>query len=324
MSHGAEQRVAVLIPCLNEASAIARVIDGFKTALPEATVYVYDNGSTDASVERAREAGAVVRSEPRRGKGNVVRRMFADVDADVYLLVDGDGTYDPTSAPAMLSRLTDERLDMVTARRVAVEAGAYRAWHTLGNRALTGVVAWLFGQPIGDMLSGYRLMSRRLVKSFPALSRGFEIETELTVHAMELRMPLAEIDTPYGARDEGSSSKLSTFGDGARIGRTIGKLLRDERPLAFFGSMAAVLALLSLYLGVGLWETFLETGLVPRFPTAILATGLMLSALISMACGLILDTVTTGRREMKRLLYLRIPLSAPSATPKPGGGRHEW
>lgn len=317
MSRQAGQTVAVLIPCLNEAAAITRVVEGFRAALPDATIYVYDNGSTDATIDRAREAGAVVRSEPRRGKGNVVRRMFADVDADAYLLVDGDGTYDPASAPAMLALLAGERLDMVTARRVAVESGAYRALHTFGNRLLTGVVAWLFGQPIGDMLSGYRLMSRRLVKSFPALSRGFEIETELTVHAMELRMPLAEADTPYGARDQGSSSKLSTFGDGARIGRTIIKLLRDERPLAFFGSIALVLALMSLYLGVGLWETFLRTGLVPRFPTAILATGLMLSALISMACGLILDTVTTGRREMKRLLYLRIPPLAPESEQLP-------
>jgi glycosyltransferase involved in cell wall biosynthesis len=311
VSQDAGRTVAVLIPCLNEAAAIARVVSGFRAALPGAVVYVYDNGSTDESVARAHAAGAVVRLEPRRGKGNVVRRMFADVEAEVYLLVDGDGTYDPAAAPAMLARLVTERLDMVTARRIATESGAYRAGHTLGNRVLTGVVARLFRQPIGDMLSGYRVMSRRLVKSFPALSRGFEIETELTVHAMELRMPHAEVDAPYGARDAGSPSKLSTFGDGARIAGTILKLLRDERPLAFFGAMALVLALLSLYLGVGLWETFLRTGLVPRFPTAILATGLMLSALISMACGLILDTVTTGRREMKRLFYLRMPSLGP-------------
>ena len=313
MSQDTGRTVAVLIPCLNEAAAIARVVRGFRAALPEAVVYVYDNGSTDESVARAREAGAVVRHEPRRGKGNVVRRMFAEVEAEAYLLVDGDGTYDPAAAPAMLAQLVTERLDMVTARRIATESGAYRAGHTLGNRVLTGVVARLFRQPIGDMLSGYRLLSRRLVKSFPALSRGFEIETELTVHAMELRMPHAEVDAPYGARDAGSASKLSTFGDGARIGATILKLLRDERPLAFFGAMAGVLALVSLYLGVGLWETFLRTGLVPRFPTAILATGLMLSALISMACGLILDTVTTGRREMKRLFYLRIVPPEPAA-----------
>lgn len=316
MSQDTGRTVAVLIPCLNEAAAIARVVAGFQAALPGAVVYVYDNGSTDESVARAREANAVVRHEPRRGKGNVVRRMFADVEADAYLLVDGDGTYDPAAAPAMLARLVTERLDMVTARRVATESGAYRAGHTLGNRVLTGVVARLFRQPIGDMLSGYRVMSRRLVKSFPALSRGFEIETELTVHAMELRMPHAEVDAPYGARDAASSSKLSTFGDGARIAGTILKLLRDERPLAFFGAMALVLALLSLYLGVGLWETFLRTGLVPRFPTAILATGLMLSALISMACGLILDTVTTGRREMKRLFYLRMTSLRPAPDPE--------
>jgi glycosyltransferase involved in cell wall biosynthesis len=300
--------VAVLVPCLNEATAIARVVGDFRAVLPDAVIYVYDNGSTDQSVERARDAGAVVRREPRRGKGNVVRRMFAEVDADVYLLVDGDATYDPASAPAMLALLANEHLDMVTARRIAVETGAYRSWHTQGNRMLTGVVARLFGQPLGDMLSGYRVMSKRLVKSFPALSSGFEIETELTVHAMELRMPIAEMDSPYGARGAGSSSKLSTFRDGWRIARTILTLLRAERPLAFFGGMALVLGLTSLFLGVGLWSTYLRTGLVPRFPTAILATGLMLSALISMACGLILDTVTTGRREMKRLLYLRIPL----------------
>jgi glycosyltransferase involved in cell wall biosynthesis len=305
-------RIAVLIPCLNEGAAIRRVVEGFRHALPDAAIYVYDNGSADDTVAQARAAGAKVRLEPKRGKGNVVRRMFADVSADVYFLVDGDGTYDPSSAPRMLAALTGECCDMVNARRVAAESNAYRPGHSWGNRALTGVVSWLFGSEISDLLSGYRAFSSRFVKSFPALSGGFEIETELTVHALELRMAVAEIDTPYFARIEGSSSKLSTFGDGFRIARTILKLLRDERPLYFFGLLGLMSAAASLYLGVGLWITFIETGLVPKLPSAVLATGLMLSAFLSIGCGLILDTVTTGRREMKRLHYLRFdPVSRP-------------
>jgi glycosyltransferase involved in cell wall biosynthesis len=298
-------RTAVLIPCLNEGAAIRRVVEGFTHALPGAAIYVYDNGSTDDTVAQARAAGAQVRFEPKQGKGNVVRRMFADVSADVYFLVDGDGTYDASSAPRMLAALTEQCCDMVNARRVATESSAYRPGHSWGNRALAGVVSWLFGKDISDLLSGYRVFSRRFVKSFPALSGGFEIETELTVHALELRMAVAEIDTPYFARIEGSSSKLSTFRDGLRIALTILKLLRDERPLSFFGLLGVMFAAVSLYLGVGLWITFIETGLVPKLPTAVLATGLMLSALFSVGCGLILDTVTTGRREMKRLHYLR-------------------
>ena len=296
--------VAVLIPCLNEGETIGAVVGSFRRALPGAAIYVYDNGSADDTAAAARAAGAEVRSEPRRGKGNVVRRMFADVSADVYFLVDGDGTYDAASAPRMLAALMDQGCDMVNARRVAKDAGAYRPGHTWGNRALAGITGWLFGAEISDLLSGYRAFSCRFVKSFPALSTGFEIETELTVHALELRMAVAEIETPYFARPAGSASKLSTFRDGARIVQTIFKLLRDERPLAFFGGLGLVLACVSLYLGLGLWATFVETGLVPKLPTAVLATGLMLSGLLSMACGLILDTVTTGRREMKRLHYL--------------------
>ena len=305
-------RIAVLIPCLDEGSAIGHVVEGFRHALPDAAIYVYDNGSTDDTPAQARAAGAQVRFEPKRGKGNVVRRMFADVSADVYFLVDGDGTYDPSSAPRMLAALSEKCCDMVNARRVSAEPNAYRPGHSWGNRALTSVVSWLFGSEISDLLSGYRAFSRRFVKSFPALSGGFEIETELTVHALELRMAVAEIDTPYFARSEGSSSKLSTFGDGFRIARTILKLLRDERPLSFFGLLGLMFAAVSLYLGVGLWITFIETGLVPKLPSAVLATGLMLSAFLSTGCGLILDTVTTGRREMKRLHYLRFdPLGGP-------------
>jgi len=298
-------RIAVLIPCLNEDAAIGRVVADFQGALPGASIYVYDNGSTDDTVAQALAAGAQVRFEPKRGKGNVVRRMFADVSADVYFLVDGDGTYDPSSAPRMLAALTESCCDMVNARRVAAKSNAYRPGHSWGNRVLTRMVSWLFGTQISDMLSGYRAFSRRFVKSFPALSVGFEIETELTVHALELRMAVAEIDAPYFARTEGSTSKLSTFRDGLRIALTILKLLRDERPLSFFGLLGLMLATASVYLGVGLWITFVETGLVPKLPSAVLATGLMLSAFLSVACGLILDTVTTGRREMKRLHYLR-------------------
>lgn len=306
-------RTAVLIPCLNEGPAIGRVVTDFQGALPGASIYVYDNGSTDDTMAQARAAGAEVRFEPKRGKGNVVRRMFADVSADVYFLVDGDGTYDASSAPRMLAALSEKCCDMVNARRVAAASKAYRPGHSWGNRALASVVSWLFGNGISDLFSGYRAFSRRFVKSFPALSSGFEIETELTVHALELRMTVAEIDTPYFARTQGSSSKLSTLGDGTRIALTILKLVRDERPLSFFGALGLLFAAASLYLGVGLWITFIETGLVPKLPSAVLATGLMLSALLSIGCGLILDTVTTGRREMKRLHYLHFdPVSRPS------------
>lgn len=311
-------RIAVLIPCLNEGAAIGRVVEGFMHALPGAAIYVYDNGSTDDTMAQARAAGAEVRFEPKRGKGNVVRRMFADVSADVYFLADGDGTYDVSSAPRLLAALTGQRCDMVNARRVAAQSNAYRPGHTWGNRALAGTVSWLFGSGISDLFSGYRAFSRRFVKSFPALSGGFEIETELTVHALEMRMAVTEIDTPYFARNEGSSSKLSTIGDGFRIALAILKLLRDERPLAFFGVLGLLFAAASLYLGAGLWITFIETGLVPKLPSAVLATGLMLSALLSVGCGLILDTVTTGRREMKRLHYLRFD---PVSRPRPSADR---
>ena len=303
---GVEHRlqIAVLIPCLNEAGGIAGVVTGFRAALPEATIYVYDNGSTDDTSAVAASAGAQVRREPMRGKGNVVRRMFADVDADVYVMVDGDGTYDAASAPAMIELLAEQHLDMVCGKRVDSEAQAYRQGHRFGNRVLTGLVAVLFGNRITDILSGYRVMSRRFVKSFPALSRGFETETELTVHALDLRVPIAEVRTPYGARSAGTASKLNTWRDGWRILRTIARLVKEERPFAFFTSIGCILALTSIVLAIPLVLEFLQTGLVPRIPTAVLSTGLMLVSVMSFVCGLILDTVTRGRRELKRMHYL--------------------
>ena len=298
------QRLAVLVPCFNEETAIARVVDDFRAALPQATVYVYDNNSTDRTAETARAAGAVVRLETHQGKGNVVRRMFSDIDADVYLLVDGDATYDAKSAPTMIARLLQDRLDMVVAARVHAEEAAYRRGHVAGNRMLTAFVETVFGSAFSDILSGYRVFSRRFVKSFPVLSRGFEIETELTVHALELELPVAEIRTPYYPRLEGSESKLSTWRDGYRILATILKLYRSERPLAFFSSIGISLGAISIGLAIPIVVTFIEEGIVPRIPTAILSTGMMLAAFVAVAVGLILDTVTRGRREMKLLAYL--------------------
>lgn len=302
----AAPRVAVLVPCYNEASTVAGVVKAFQAQLPSATVYVYDNNSTDGTAGQARAAGAVVRKETLQGKGNVIRRMFADVDADIYVLVDGDGTYDAASAPRMIDRLLDDDLDMVNAARDATEGSAYRLGHRFGNRLLTGIVSRIFGNRLTDMLSGYRVFSRRFAKSFPGLAHGFEIETELTVHALELRLPIAEIRAPYGARPPGSMSKLGTIRDGFRVLWTILVLVKEERPLPFFSVIAAMLVVSSIALTVPIFITFMETGLVPRFPTAILATGMMLLAFLSFACGLILDTVTRGRRELKRLHYLSI------------------
>jgi glycosyltransferase involved in cell wall biosynthesis len=300
----ADRKIAVLIPCLNEAGGIAGVVRSFREALPEASIYVYDNASTDETAAVAAQAGAHIRREPMRGKGNVVRRMFADVDADIYVLVDGDGTYDAASAPAMVRLLAEQHLDMVCGKRVESEALAYRQGHRLGNRVLTGLVSTLFGDRVTDILSGYRVMSRRFVKSFPALSRGFETETELTVHALDLRVPIAEIPTPYGARSAGTASKLNTWRDGWRILRTIARLVKEERPFAFFVSIGSILALTAIGLAIPLFQEFLATGLVPRIPTAVLSTGLMLVAVMSFVCGLVLDTVTRGRRELKRMHYL--------------------
>jgi glycosyltransferase involved in cell wall biosynthesis len=302
--HTAGLEIAILIPCLNEAVAIGKVVADFRRALPAASIYVYDNGSTDATVEEATSAGAEVRREPLRGKGNVVRRMFADVTAEVFVLVDGDGTYDAASAPAMIGMLRSQGLDMVCARRVDQDAAAYRSGHRFGNWLLTGLVRGLFGNRVTDILSGYRVMSRRFVKSFPALSSGFETETELTVHALDIRAPIAEMDSRYGGRQDGSVSKLNTFRDGWRILQTIAHLLRDERPLAFFSAVAVLLAVASVSLAVPVIREFIATDLVPRMPTAILSTGLMLVAVMSLVCGLILDTVTRGRRELKRMHYL--------------------
>lgn len=303
----AELQIAVLIPCFNEEVAIGQVVRDFRAALPMATVYVYDNNSRDDTVAEATRAGAQVRREPLQGKGNVVRRMFADIEADIYVLVDGDDTYDAGAAPDLIRLLEEESLDMVNGARVTDIKNAYRPGHVLGNRMLTGMVQMIFGKRIGDLLSGYRVFSRRFVKSFPALSSGFEIETELTVHALELRMPISEMPTRYKDRPEGSNSKLHTFRDGFRILKTIAILLKEERPLQFFSWLFGLLLISSLLLAMPVINEFIATGLVPRFPTAILATGIMLLAFHSLFSGLVLDTVTHGRREMKRMAYLAIP-----------------
>ena len=299
-------RIAVLIPCYNEEVVIAAVVRDFRAALPDAKIYVFDNNSSDRTMAVAQEAGAIVRSVKQQGKGNVVRRMFADIEADAYVLVDGDDTYHAASAHDMVAKLLKENLDMVVSRRETEEVAAYRPGHRFGNWVLTEFVARLFGRAFTDILSGYRVFSRRFVKSFPALAIGFEIETELTVHALELRMPIEEVSAPYKSRQEGSVSKLNTYRDGIRILWMILKLFRLERPLSFFGGIGALLGLAALVLAMPLWLTYAETGLVPRFPTAILVTGMALTGFLSLACGLILDTVTQGRREMKRLAYLQI------------------
>ena len=314
-------RVAVLIPCKNEAVAIAQVVQQFRAALPRAAVFVYDNNSTDGTAAIARQAGAVVRSEPLAGKGNVVRRMFADVEADAYVLVDGDDTYDPAAAPAMVQMLRDGPLDMVTAARVTEVAGAYRTGHRTGNLMLTWLVALLFGNRVTDMLSGYRVFSRRFVKSFPALSAGFETETEFTVHALELAMPVGEVTAHYKDRPAGSASKLHTYTDGLRILRTIVLLLKEARPLQFFFFGAALLAAAALVLGIPVVAEFMRTSLVPRLPTAVLATALMGLAFLSSTCGFILDSVARGRKEAKRMAYLAVPAIGAADGPWPPPGQ---
>ncbi|MCL2505560.1 MAG: glycosyltransferase family 2 protein [Alphaproteobacteria bacterium] len=300
-------RTAVLIPCFNEEAAIAKVITDFRMALPMADIYVFDNNSTDRTIEAAKHAGAIVRIEKLQGKGNVVRRMFADVEADIYVLVDGDSTYDASVAPSMIDLLSRNSLDMVNGSRVSVGNAAYRRGHKFGNKMLTGMVSWIFGNRFIDILSGYKVLSRRFVKSFPALSSGFEIETELTVHALELNMPIAEVETAYKERPLGSSSKLSTFKDGFRILWVILVLAKEERPMYFFLLLAVLFSTLSAVIVIPIIIEFLETGLVPRMPSAALSLGLMIVAFLALTCGMILETVTRGRKELKRLRYLDIP-----------------
>lgn len=299
-----ELRVAVLIPCFNESIAIADVVRDFKRHLPAAAIFVYDNNSSDGTFDVALAAGARVYVERAQGKGNVVRRMFADVDADIYVLVDGDRTYNASDAPAMIARLMEDRLDMIVASRLTKQESAYRRGHRMGNLLLTSLTSWIFGRSFTDMLSGYRVMTRRFVKSFPAHAKGFEIEVELGVHALELRMPVGEMISSYTARPEGSHSKLKTYRDGWRILRTIIRLTKNGRPLAFFSAACAACAIAALVLALPIFHTYFLTGLVPRFPTAILSASIALLGGIFLVCGLILDTVTLGRREAKYALYL--------------------
>jgi glycosyltransferase involved in cell wall biosynthesis len=306
LARAASPKIAVLLPCYNEEAAIGETVAGFRAALPDATIYVYDNNSTDRTREVAAAAGAVVRSERQQGKGHVVRRMFADIDADVYVMADGDLTYDPAAAPTMVELLLTDGLDMVVGTRRHERKEAYRGGHVVGNKIFTGLLSGLFGRSFSDIFSGYRVFSRRFVKSFPVLSAGFEIETEMSVHALELRMPVGEVETVYAARPEGSHSKLSTFRDGWRILRTIGNLYRMERPVLFYGSIGALLLIVAILLAIPLVETYVQTGLVPRFPTAILVTGMVIVAVLCVFTGLILDTVTRGRREVRRLAYLSL------------------
>jgi glycosyltransferase involved in cell wall biosynthesis len=300
--------IAVLVPCFNEEHTIAAVVTKFRAALPLATVYVYDNNSSDSTVEIARTAGAIVRSEQRQGKGHVVRRMFADIEADIYILVDGDDTYEAAAAPRLVKRLADEKLDFVNGARFSNGPNAYRRGHRFGNYVFTTLVRNIFGKQFTDMLSGYKVFSRRFVKSFPAMSGGFEIETELAVHALQLRMPCAEEPTAYGERVSVSVSKLRTYRDGARILALIADLIRNERPLQFFGAVGVALLTIAVFLAIPLAQTYFETGLVPRLPTALLSVGLLIIAVLSCLAGLILDMVATMRHEMKRLAYLSIPL----------------
>lgn len=302
-------RIAILVPCYNEATTIAGIIRDFQACLPSAQIYVFDNNSTDDTVGIARAAGAVVRHVTAQGKGSVVRRMFADIEADAYVMVDGDDTYDASAAPQMVARLLDEGLDMLVGSRVTEEQAAYRFGHRFGNRLLTGCLAAVFGRKFNDILSGYRVFSRRYVKSFAAHSTGFEIETELTVHALELRMPVAEVETVYKSRPEGSFSKLNTYRDGARILLTILRLFKSEKPLAFYSICFIACTLLSVGLAVPLLLTYLQTGLVPRLPTAVLCTAIILLGVILLACGIIMDAVTKARIEQKRFAYLAVPVA---------------
>jgi len=299
-----ELQIALIVPCYNEERTIVQVIRSFKEVMPQINIYVYDNNSTDQTIEKAKAEGVHVYSVNYQGKGNVVRKMFADIDADVYVMVDGDDTYDANSAPRLIDTLVENKLDMVTGKRVSGEAEAYRHGHKFGNKLLTGIVAKAFGKQFDDMLTGYRVFSKRFVKSFPSSAKGFEIETELTIHALEQRLPVTEIETPYGVRPEGSESKLNTYSDGLKILRVIFLLIKEEKPFQFFSVISLLLMFSSLVLAWPIFLTYIETGLVPRLPTAILATGLMLLSFLSIASGVILDAVAQGRKEVKRFQYM--------------------
>ncbi len=299
-------RIAVLVPCYNEALTVAAVVAGLQATLPDAAIYVYDNNSTDGTAEIARDAGAEVRFEPRPGKGNVVRRMFVDIEADWFIMVDGDATYDASAAPRLLATAMHGGYDMVNVARQENGEKAYRRGHRFGNRMLTGLVGLIFGSRTTDMLSGYKVFSRRFVKSFPAMSAGFEIETELMIHALELQVAIGEISAPYGERPEGSTSKLATWRDGLLILRLVGVLVQRERPLEFFGALGVLFLALSLILGLPVIWTFFETGLVPRLPTAVLASTLTLVAFLAFTVGIVLNAITHTRREMKRIAYIAV------------------
>ncbi len=296
--------IAVIIPCYNEEVAIASVIRKFKMVLPQAKIYVYDNNSSDNTIEKAKAEGAIVRSEHLQGKGNVVRRMFADIDADIYVMSDGDETYDIAKTPKLIQTLKDEQLDMVIGMRKEVDLAAYRVGHRWGNWMLTKLVQYFFNSPLEDMLSGFRVFSKRFVKTFPAQSKGFEIETELTVHALSSRIPIKEVETDYFARPEGSVSKLSTLKDGIRILLMIVNLIKDEKALFFFSWISIFFFLASLLVGIPVIEEFLNTGLVPRIPTTVLATGLVICSVVSLLVGFVLDSVSKSRKEVRRLAYL--------------------
>jgi len=300
-------RIAVLLPCYNEEVAIGQLVTALKQALPRIPIYVYDNNSTDRTSEIAAAAGAIVKFEPQKGKGNVVRRMFADIDADIYLMMDGDMTYDVSRANELIAKLQNETLDMVVGRRITDDPNAYRAGHRWGNNALTGTLKLIFGQRFEDILSGYRVFSRRFVKSFPTLSKGFEIETEMSIHALELGLPVAEVDTDYFARPEGSFSKLNTYRDGIRILWTIMNLFRTEKPLIFFSIVSLILSIFSLAVFFPIWEEFKLTGSVERVPSTILCVGLMISAVFSLFTGFILDSTSRLIKETRRLHYLNMP-----------------
>jgi glycosyltransferase involved in cell wall biosynthesis len=310
MSLATQYRIAAIVPCHNEEAAVAKVVSDLLSSVPGMTVYVYDNCSTDRTVERALAAGAVVCSEPRKGKGNVVRRAFADIDADIYLLIDGDDTYDAAAAPAMIEALVEQNLDHVVGVRRELEGrsgSAFRTAHLTGNRALNRIVTMIFGDSMGDMLSGYRVFSRRFVKSFPALSRHFEIETELTVHSLALRIPSTSFPVKFGDRAEGSESKLRTFRDGWRILNTILSLTRHERPMYFFGTIAATYVLLGLALAASALVEYVDTSAAPDLSAVYASTFLLLLSLFGVMVGLVLDGIRRSRHASSRLSYMRHP-----------------